>query len=850
MAADDETTTAPPPQQPSPQGGLLDDPTLQRLIQSLTPQPVHVDTTPVERSWTSRLGEALGGGKGPVPLSPADEESAGRRSLMNFGIGLMGASRYQPGQTVFSNLAGGFQGAQRSMLGSEEMSASTLGAQQAYQQQQAQNKFEALKVALPMLMQSRMMNQPNPLAGNTTGTATVGRPDLSAPWSGNSYEGAIIGHEGTAPNPNSSAAGAGQFLASTWGDFAKANPDLFKGMTPQQILDARNNSALGAQAVTWLAKQNAPVLAANGATPSGQSLGIAHYIGAGPAAKLMAAPDNAPVSGFVSDAAVKANPELGKMTAGQLRQRYAGVPDPGFLAPAGGPKTAAAPSAAQPAATPPAAPVAQPTRETFVRGPDGSVQKVTMPQPPAPAVARPPIVTDQPAGGAVVAGPPGAASVGAPAPPGPNVAPDVNAIIRGMTGAGAQPTTLAPGASTQAPVAPPPTTVAANTPPPAPVATTTPNAPPTAQPGSQQPTDTRPDVELTQEDFLKRHFQPTTVAPITVDPATIQAQQAVVQNAQRNLAAATLDRSTATTLEARAAANKNYDQANNTLQAANAALATLQQGGQVETAKLQQKADEDQRAGLRTTYNQLLAQKAEADRLRQTGQQQIDLENVKTGNATSQKLQEAYNTDAVNSGKRIDDLELLRGLSDNAGTPTLLTNIKVGDRSLADIISATGFGGKDLQDKVGAVQAFRAGILNTVRELRSGGAATGEPRSNQDLQFVQDMAPNEWQQPATRGAIISFLQQVNQRRIDMAAEVARLTATRGTNGQLMPAGEAVAQARKNLPDFVQTVPAEAMGNTPTQVQARKEWFNTNVPPHTFFRYPNGRIDLYNGPGGQ
>lgn len=230
------------------------------------------------------------------------------------------------------------------------------------------------------------------------------------------------------------------------------------------------------------------------------------------------------------------------------------------------------------------------------------------------------------------------------------------------------------------------------------------------------------------------------------------------------------------------------------------------------------------------------------------GQQQIELENVKTGNATSAKLLEAYNTDAANSGKRIDDLELLRGLSDNAGSPTALTSIKVGDRSLADIISATGFGGKDLQDRVGAIQAFRAGVLNTVRELRTGGAATGEPRSNQDLQFVQDMAPSEWQSPATRGAIISFLQQVNQRRIDMAAEVSRLTATRGPNGQLMPAGEAVAQARKNLPDFVPKMPDNAIGNTPEALAARKDWFATSVPPHSFFRYPNGRIDLYNGPG--
>ena len=85
------------------------------------------------------------------------------------------------------------------------------------------------------------------------------------------------------------------------------------------------------------------MLGSSNIAPTGQSLGIAHYVGPGPAAKIMAAPDNAPVSGFVSPQAVQANPELQTMTAGQMKQRYAGVPTPGFLKPAGGPAASAAP---------------------------------------------------------------------------------------------------------------------------------------------------------------------------------------------------------------------------------------------------------------------------------------------------------------------------------------------------------------------------------------------------------------------------------------------------------------------------------------------------------------------------
>ena len=88
---------------------------------------------------------------------------------------------------------------------------------------------------------------------------------------------------------------------------------------------AKSDPGLGAKAITWLAQRNAGVLGSSNIAPTGQRLlGIAHYVGPGPAAKIMAAPDNRPVSGFVSPQAVQANPELQTMTAGQMKQRYAG----------------------------------------------------------------------------------------------------------------------------------------------------------------------------------------------------------------------------------------------------------------------------------------------------------------------------------------------------------------------------------------------------------------------------------------------------------------------------------------------------------------------------------------------
>jgi hypothetical protein len=242
---------------------------------------------------------------------------------------------------------------------------------------------------------------------------------------------------------------------------------------------------------------------------------------------------------------------------------------------------------------------------------------------------------------------------------------------------------------------------------------------------------------------------------------------------------------------------------------------------------------------------QVTGPRAKAHEIQLTGEQTRLTNAESNANAIGADLQKGLNTEAINAGDRVDSLELLRGLSDNMGNPSVLSRLKVGNTSLADIASAMGIGGDGWQDRIGNVQGFRAAVLNTVRALRSGGAAAGEPRSNQDLQFVMDMAPNEMQDPRTRGAIISYLQQINQRHIDLAAETSRLMATRAPDGTPTPAGDALGQARAKLGDIVPTVTPEVL-NAPADQQWK--WFSDNhIKPYTFFRYPNGHMDLYKGP---
>jgi hypothetical protein len=351
------------------------------------------DATP---SWIARLGTAMAGGPaGITKLAPEQQEDAGRRALMNFGIGLMQAAgpSYTP-RSAGQILATGLSAAQESETAAEQAQAvrqqatAEFGLQQqqlSLQQQEARIKLAAFKLALLKLGGPGATAAALGIGGQGGGASGAGASGAGASGAGaadvNSYETILARLEGTAKSPTSSAVGTGAFTDDTWQDFAKANPTLFPNMTQQQILAARTDPALGpvlgSAAITWLAKRNAPELGAAGVKPTGQSLGLAHFLGPKPAAAVMAAPDDAPVASLLTttlgkdgaNKVIAANPQLGAATAGALRSRYAGLPDPVFLGatqaapgapagpPAGAPGAPGAPPAGAPAG-PPAGPPA------------------------------------------------------------------------------------------------------------------------------------------------------------------------------------------------------------------------------------------------------------------------------------------------------------------------------------------------------------------------------------------------------------------------------------------------------------------------------------------------------------
>jgi hypothetical protein len=170
------------------------------------------------------------------------------------------------------------------------------------------------------------------------------------------------GGDPSARNPNSSAAGAGQFLSSTWLDMlAKHRPDLTG--SPEELLGLRNDPSLSREMTAAYAADNSGILKQAGlpVTPGNQYL--AHFAGPQGAIGLLNADPSAPAGAILGPGVVRANPFLAHMTAGDVaawadrKMGGAGRSAPMSIA---GPQAAAGESAPAPAqSVQPAAPAPQ-----------------------------------------------------------------------------------------------------------------------------------------------------------------------------------------------------------------------------------------------------------------------------------------------------------------------------------------------------------------------------------------------------------------------------------------------------------------------------------------------------------
>lgn len=134
----------------------------------------------------------------------------------------------------------------------------------------------------------------------------------------------IIGVESggnpNAQNPNSTATGLGQFIASTWLDtLSRERPDLIEGKSKEEILALRNDPALSRQMTEAYANQNGRILSGAGYEANPANTYLAHFAGPQGAVKVLSADPAAPVESILGSQAVAANSFLRGMTAGDLQ---------------------------------------------------------------------------------------------------------------------------------------------------------------------------------------------------------------------------------------------------------------------------------------------------------------------------------------------------------------------------------------------------------------------------------------------------------------------------------------------------------------------------------------------------
>jgi len=207
-------------------------------------------------------------------------------------------------------------------------------------------------------------------------------------------------------------------------------------------------------------------------------------------------------------------------------------------------------------------------------------------------------------------------------------------------------------------------------------------------------------------------------------------------------------------------------------------------------------------------------------------------------NARKTKVLEGVDSDVALTGDRIGSLEALRVLSKQVGSGTLIGDIQVGGRSLADIITATGWGGPELGKKAADVQQFQAAVNAAIKDIKSG-VAMGAV-SDRDLIFLENMVANPRQDERTRNLIITGLIAAQERKRDVAVRIGNLV------GSGVAPHQAIAQAHKEVAPIFRQVPPEIDKGPPDK---RGDWFRDNVRPGQLYRRGDNTVDVYPGPDG-
>ena len=122
--------------------------------------------------------------------------------------------------------------------------------------------------------------------------------------------------EGTGKNPRSSALGPYQFVDSTFaGEFRKNYPERARGMSDREIIALKRSpegAAISEAMGPKFIANSAKIVERAGFVPDAGNVYLAHFLGPDTAVKVLRANPNAPISRYVSQEAIDANPPLQK----------------------------------------------------------------------------------------------------------------------------------------------------------------------------------------------------------------------------------------------------------------------------------------------------------------------------------------------------------------------------------------------------------------------------------------------------------------------------------------------------------------------------------------------------------
>ncbi|MBN8978911.1 MAG: hypothetical protein J0I08_20785 [Rhizobiales bacterium] len=128
------------------------------------------------------------------------------------------------------------------------------------------------------------------------------------------------GGDASAKNPNSSAAGLGQFIDSTWLKMLKASrPDVAAGKSDAELLAMKSDPQLGREMTMRYAQENAATLQKAGIAPTAGNVYLAHFLGPGGAKTVLSADDDKAVDAVLPASVISANSFLRGKTVADLK---------------------------------------------------------------------------------------------------------------------------------------------------------------------------------------------------------------------------------------------------------------------------------------------------------------------------------------------------------------------------------------------------------------------------------------------------------------------------------------------------------------------------------------------------